>query len=194
MIINTTVYFIVIDSITRRERFLFANNRDLLLFDSSNNGIYMICFGVVQVRLFIECDISLLTTFVGVVFVRANGTSFLEDSVSFCLMVDWKLVLELKWKKRGMKVDHTWSFLPFIEFHSIEELAASVVTHLGISNVLALDRDSTFVTVTFVKLGGRSRGHSKIAEIINRYDEKRTCFISNAFYMTLSFLFCSCKM
>ena len=41
-----------------------------------------------------------------------------------------------------------------------------MVTHLGISNVLALDRDSTFVTVTFVKLGGRSRGHSKIGEII----------------------------
>ena len=115
--------------------------------------------------MFIECDISLLTTFVGVVFFRANGTSFLEESVSFCLMVEWKLVLELK-GKRGMKVDHTWSFLPFIEFHSIEELTASVVTHLGISNVLALDRDSTFVTVTFVELGERIERHSKVLKII----------------------------
>ena len=41
-----------------------------------------------------------------------------------------------------------------------------MVTHLGINNVLALDGDSTFVTVTFAKLGGRSRVHSKIVEII----------------------------
>ena len=42
-----------------------------------------------------------------------------------------------------------------------------MVTHLGISNVLALDRDSTFVTVTFVKFCGRGRGHSsRVVEII----------------------------
>ena len=55
---------------------------------------------------------------------------------------------------------------PFLVIQASESLALLVVTDGSIAEVLALGGDSTFVAVTFEELSRRSRGHSKVMEII----------------------------
>ena len=54
----------------------------------------------------------------------------------------------------------TISLNPFLVIHASETFALLMVTDSSIADVLALGGDTTFVTVTFEELGGRSRGHS----------------------------------
>ena len=60
----------------------------------------------------------------------------------------------------------TISLNPFLIIHAFETFALLMVTDSSIADVLALDGDTTLVTVTFEELGGRSRGHSQVIEII----------------------------
>ena len=60
----------------------------------------------------------------------------------------------------------TISLNPFLIIHASETFALLMVTDSSIADVLALGGDTTFVTVTFEELGGGSRGHSQVIEII----------------------------